>query len=83
MFWVWNQRSTNTEDELWVDFDVCVLGRVEQWNIEFCDFNATVWHSNLCFERSRFNTRFTKVDPSNVFVGNWTASKWAFGNGLW
>ena len=83
MFWVWNERSTDTENELWIDFTVGVVLGVEQVNIEVCNFPFTVWHANSSLDGSDCCAWFTKVGPLNVFVGEWASCERSTFHVLW
>ena len=83
MFWVWDERCTNTEDQLWVDFNVGVFCSKEEWNFQLSNFNGTIWHSNFCFQDSIGFSRLSEVSPANLFVSNWTAREFPFWNSFW
>ena len=83
---VGDERCTHTQHELWVDFAVRVLRRVQERHFEFGGGPLAVGHAHVGLQVGGSGAVFAEVHPLNVLVLDHPAGKAsgvALGDGFW
>ena len=75
MIGVGNERCTDAQHELGVDFTVRVLGGVEERYVEFRGGDFAVGHGDVGLQLGHFRSGLTEVGPFHVFVLHDTTGK--------